>query len=124
MLIKGREHAPTLLEDGEMSKIRTLSAMPTPSVYRRGNGEIYTKINEAFHVKAILGDDGSVTGNGFAEELDPDEEVTLLTKPNNRGTAMHKLHDGSYGTRNSRNFRIVVIAFAIVLILVVGVVVY
>jgi hypothetical protein len=61
-----------------VAKISELSMMPNPAVYRRANGDTYAKLNEAFHVKAIRKPDGAVIGNGTAEQLDPDEDVTVL----------------------------------------------
>lgn len=61
-----------------MTKIRDLASSPRFAVYQRAGGEVYAKLNDAFHVKAILEEDGSVTGNGSAEKLDPNEDVVVL----------------------------------------------
>lgn len=58
-----------------MAKIKDL---PKMAVYRRANGETYARLNSVFHVKTILKRDGSVTGNGGAERLDPEEDVVAL----------------------------------------------
>lgn len=54
-----------------MVKISDLPMMPTSVVYRRSNGETFTKLNEAYHVSAVLKDDGSIIASGVAEEFDP-----------------------------------------------------
>ena len=62
-----------------MQTIGELSAMPKSNVYRRANGDLYLKLNEQFHVKTKLGDDGKRwLGDGSAEQLDPSEQVEVV----------------------------------------------
>lgn len=49
------------------------------AVYRRASGQLYIKLNERFHVKTKLSEDGtSWLGDGSAEELDPNEQVEVV----------------------------------------------
>lgn len=49
------------------------------AVYKRAGGQLYIKLNERFHVKTKLSEDGkSWMGNGTAEELNPDEHVEVV----------------------------------------------
>ena len=49
------------------------------AVYLRESGAIYVKLNEQFHVKARLSDDGQKwLGVGMTETLDPDELVLRI----------------------------------------------
>jgi hypothetical protein len=49
------------------------------AVYRRNTGALFIKLNESFHVKCRLSDDGrSWLGDGRAEALDPAELVERI----------------------------------------------
>lgn len=49
------------------------------AVYKRAGGQLYIKLNERFHVKTKLSENGkSWLGDGTAEELDPTEEVEVI----------------------------------------------
>jgi hypothetical protein len=49
------------------------------AVYRRPNGQLYIKLNERFHIKTKLSEDGkSWLGDGTVEELDPNEKVEVV----------------------------------------------
>lgn len=61
-----------------MAKISELSAMPNPAFYRRCTGDLYLKLNESWHVKAKVVD-GKIVGDGSAEKIAPDEEVSVIT---------------------------------------------
>lgn len=61
-----------------MAKISELSAMPNPAFYRRYTGALYLKLNENWHVKAKVVD-GKIVGDGSAEKIAPDEEVSVIT---------------------------------------------
>ena len=57
--------------------ISALSPMPNMTVYRRANGDLYGKLNNEYHVKVRVDEEG-VFGEGTAETLDPGELVTPL----------------------------------------------
>jgi len=75
-------HKPTTRGKETSSDVTTigkLSAMPNPNVYRRGNGDLFLKLNEQFHVKAKLSNDNkSWLGDGSAEQLDLNEQVEVV----------------------------------------------
>lgn len=75
-------------QEDAMQKIKDISAMPKPGVYRRATGETFAKLNAGFHVKAKLGTDGSVKGGGHGREAGPRGDgrspVGSLNPPNPR----------------------------------------
>ena len=58
-----------------MSKISEFTAMPKMAPYKRKDGTTWGKLNEQFHVKVVVKPGGSISGDGTAEKLDPNEIV-------------------------------------------------
>jgi hypothetical protein len=54
--------------------IGQLTGMPKPDVYRRTNGDMYLKLNAAFHVKTTLKGTAWV-GAGKAEQITDVNEI-------------------------------------------------
>lgn len=49
------------------------------AVYKRADGQLYIKLNERFHVKTKLSEDGrNWLADITAEEFDPNEQVEVL----------------------------------------------
>ena len=63
-------------------KLGELSIMPNLAVYDRADGKVWGKLNEINQVPVILHENGSVTGNGTATGLDPEEIVSVLVNHN------------------------------------------
>ncbi len=58
-------------------KLKDVSAMPKPAVYRRSSKGLYVKLNEGWQVPVVI-EKGRVIGNGMTEEINPEEDVVLV----------------------------------------------
>jgi hypothetical protein len=62
--------------------MQKLSELPTHpagcAVYRRDGGEIFMRVNAGYHIPATLNADGTATGCGVIEAIDPNEEVDVI----------------------------------------------
>lgn len=46
-------------------------------LYRKGNGDLYCMLNKTQHVKVKI-KDGRVIGDGYGEDINPEELVTII----------------------------------------------
>jgi len=65
-------------------RMRRIGRLRACAVYRRQSGELFIKLNEAFHVKTKPGSDEEGhslwLGDGIADRFDPKEEVEVIEK--------------------------------------------